>query len=63
MYSGETYLTWTVTVTEQGTKMSSALYEFYQKTVVFKRLNKALLLLNKAAVDKRGVLFRPYLDS
>lgn len=39
MYSGETYLTWTVTVTvtvtEQGTKMSSALYEFYQKTVVF----------------------------
>lgn len=35
MYSGETYLNWTVTVTEQGTKMSSALYEFYQKTVVF----------------------------
>ena len=35
MYSGETYLNWTVTVTEQGTMMSSALYEFYQKTVVF----------------------------
>ena len=35
MYSGETYLTRAVPVTEQGTKMSSALYEFYQKTVVF----------------------------